>query len=51
MLGPDGWLRTGDLVHVDRDGYVSIVDRKKELIVTAGGKNLSPVNIEARVEA
>jgi long-subunit acyl-CoA synthetase (AMP-forming) len=49
-LDAAGWLHTGDIAHV-ADGYVSIVDRKKELIVTAGGKNLSPVNIEARVEA
>jgi long-chain acyl-CoA synthetase len=46
----DGWLRTGDIAHIE-DRYVSIVDRKKELIVTAGGKNISPANIEARVEA
>jgi long-subunit acyl-CoA synthetase (AMP-forming) len=46
----DGWLRTGDVAHV-ADGYVAIVDRKKELIVTAGGKNLSPANIESRLEA
>jgi long-chain acyl-CoA synthetase len=49
-LDGDGWLRTGDIAHVE-EGYVSIVDRKKELIVTAGGKNLSPVNIESRIEA
>jgi long-subunit acyl-CoA synthetase (AMP-forming) len=49
-IDADGWLHTGDIAHV-RDGYVSIVDRKKELIVTAGGKNVSPANIEARVAA
>jgi long-subunit acyl-CoA synthetase (AMP-forming) len=46
----DGWLRTGDIAHVE-DRYVSIVDRKKELIVTAGGKNISPANVEARIQA
>ena len=46
----DGWMRTGDIAHIE-DNYVSIVDRKKELIVTAGGKNVSPANIEMRVEA
>ena len=48
-IDADGWLHTGDIAHVD-GGYVSIVDRKKELIVTAGGKNLSPVNVESRIE-
>ena len=42
----DGWLHSGDIATIDEDGFVSIVDRKKELIITAGGKNVSPSNLE-----
>ena len=48
-IDDDGWLRTGDVAHIDDDGYVSIVDRKKELIISAGGKNMSPANIESEL--
>jgi long-subunit acyl-CoA synthetase (AMP-forming) len=49
-IDPDGWLSTGDIATIGEDGFVRIVDRKKELIINAAGKNMSPANIEQQLK-
>ncbi len=50
-IDSEGWLRTGDVITIDADGYLTVVDRKKELIINASGKNMSPATIENTVKS
>lgn len=50
-VDPEGWLHTGDVARIDADGYVTLIDRKKEIIINSSGKNMSPANIETTIRA
>jgi long-chain acyl-CoA synthetase len=51
VLDDDGWLRSGDIAEIDEEGFVTITDRKKDILVTAGGKNVAPANLENELKA
>ena len=51
VLDDDGWLKSGDVADIDADGFVHITDRKKDIVVTAGGKNVAPLNLESALKA
>jgi long-chain acyl-CoA synthetase len=51
VIDADGWLYTGDIAQIDAEGFIRITDRKKEIIVLSGGKNISPANLEARLQS
>ena len=51
VVDDEGWLRTGDIAQLDEDGFLTITDRKKDILVTAGGKNIAPQNLENELKA